>query len=193
MSRILDIVKSNNPLVEELLTNVSVKNVKEGFGHDLMGVYADIYLKGHGKIGYLNNDGWGGESEQRFTSKEKETAFREYLESKNFAKFLFENGWDFMKDVKKITFHSQVDELLEYAIQKKNIEKHLKAIARDCKKGICYGTEESYYMTTWKGWDIARLLANPKGRASVKNAVIRIKSEMKKGEKILNTNLDGLE
>ena len=41
---------------QRIFDRVSIKNIKEGFGHDLLGFFCDIYLDGK-KIAYINVDG----------------------------------------------------------------------------------------------------------------------------------------
>jgi len=65
-------------------------------------------------------------------------------------------------------------------------------IAKDCKKYICFnkkGNSSAVWTTGWKGWTIAKLLDSPQGRATVYNAVNKIKAD---GGTILNKNLGKL-
>ena len=51
----------------KIVEQITLKSVKTGFGHDLCGLYADFFLNKE-KIGYLNDDGWGGETDIIFVS-----------------------------------------------------------------------------------------------------------------------------
>lgn len=79
-------------LPQSIIDHVSIKNVKQNFGHDLGGFFCDIYFKKK-KIGYLNVDGWGGIPDVEpyaFTDKAKADlkSFETFLSEQKYSEFL---------------------------------------------------------------------------------------------------------
>ena len=92
----------NTLIDKKILEKITLKKVKTEIGHDLCGYYCDFYLKGHGKIGYVNNDGWGGHVEPVYESDEKQKVFEKFLKDNNVGQIMFDNGWAFMDEVEKV-------------------------------------------------------------------------------------------
>ena len=63
-----------------IIGRVSVKNIKKNFGHDLNGFYCDIYLDKR-KVGYFNDDGWGGEPDVNLTNEAKTIIHQLFVDS----------------------------------------------------------------------------------------------------------------
>ena len=114
----------------EISRRIKLKNVKNGFGHDLRGFYADVWVDGK-KIGYVNDDGWGGGADYQFDTELVE-------------KILIENGWKerthqhynsapyFGWTIEQIETSMMVDYLFELMeVQKK--------LGSKMKKGILWG------------------------------------------------------
>lgn len=175
---------------KEIISQVTLKNVKLGFGHDLCGAYADFYLKGK-KMGYFNDDGWGGETDIVYVSDAHQKEFEAFLTKNNVAQIMLDNGWDFLKDANKIDLHSQAEEIINEAINLKENEKVEKKMAKACEKGIYYNTANGYKGITFK-LPLKAVLLHKGGLAFLQQNYDKIKSELKNGEKIVNTNLEKL-
>lgn len=181
----------NSPKGKEIVQRVTLKNVKMGFGHDLQGLYADFSLNGK-KMGYINDDGWGGEVEITYESKATQIDFERFLTQNNVAQIMFENGWEFMGDVKKITLHTQAEDVINSAVNLIEENKAIKKLEKKTLKGIVIvemdakGNIVAYRATTWK----ILLTALPLG--AVQMTYNELKKRLKPNEKILNTNLEKL-
>ena len=181
-----------NYVPTEVTNRLSVKNIKSGFGHDLQGLFAHVYLDNK-RVGYYNDDGWGGEVDLSLNSEARDV-IEALLAQCNFAQLMFDNGWNF-KQVSTITPRLQVEiaiyEIIFASIMKKDIDKFNKKLAKDMVKGICVGNDTSYYVITYKGGDIPTLLQNPE---KLKASIVKyIMPTIPQGQKILNTNLIGIE
>jgi hypothetical protein len=80
-----------------------------------------------------------------------------------------------------------VDLAIDTHIKEKDSLKFKKKLQRDMLKGICYGNEQAYRILSWKNFDIASLIRNPKGLDMLRN---KVRELIESGETILNTNLD---
>lgn len=181
-----------NPEFRKLLDLITLKKVKTEIGHDFMGYYCDVYLTGvKGKIGYVNNDGWGGHVEVEYDSKEKKEIFETFLKGGNVAQLMFETDWGFMKDVKKIDLDCQalcvVEEALNYRDEKKFEQKRAKAF----EKGIVFGTDDSYTAVKFKS-PLKAVAMIKGGKEIIQREVDKIKAKLKPNQKIFNTNLEEL-
>ncbi len=170
---------------------VSIKNVKTNVGHDLGGYYVDFYLKGHGKIGFVNNDGWGGEVLPDYESKEKQSIFENFLKENNVAQIMFDNGWAFMKDVNKIDFDCQTESLMELLIAELETKKYFKEIKKITKNAILFGNEDGYSGVKFR-LSLKEIATKPNGLATLQSRYDEIKKKLKPGERILNENLKKL-
>ena len=175
----------------EILNRISLKNVKTGFGHDLNGLYADFSLDGK-KMGYINDDGWGGESEIRFESKKHEEIFNAFLKDNNVGQLMFENGWEFMESADKIDLHSQADDLINDAVNMIEQKKAEKKLEKKTLKAIVIGELDengglvAYRETTW-GKPLEQVALG-----ALQMTYNDRKKKLKPNEKILNTNLERL-
>lgn len=183
-------------LLPKIVTQrVTIKNVKENFGHDLGGFFCDIYLDNK-KVAYLNNDGWGGCPDIRpYGYKEKDFAKMKELE--NFlmveAKMAEFQAEDYNNDPRLLkesweasdfSFHNVVEFICERLC-------FLKQIDRQQKKSILFGNPRSgsYKLITYK-FAIEELKKTHSGLLKAK--VLEIQSKLEKGECIFNTNLEGI-
>jgi hypothetical protein len=180
-------------LPEQITKRVSVKNVKSGFGHDLMGLFADIYLDKK-KVGHYNDDGWGGEVDLQLTTTARETIEKLALEC-NVAQLLFDNGWGFLNTIDRVTTQIQVEQiafsLIDAILTEKEDKKFRKKLDKDMVKGICIGTEKRYALHSFKHplADMVRLI----GAGGVKQSIkVNLLPKIKEGDRILNTNLKEL-
>ena len=180
--------------MEKTLSRISVKGIKTGFGHDLAGVFANIYLDNK-KVGHYNDDGWGGEVDLQL-KPDAQNIIEDIMVANNMAQKMFDNGWDFMKEVSKIDIHTQIEntvfELINDNLKQKQVKQFEKGFLKDMVKGICIGTDMyNYEITTFKAGDLPKMMSlNPQGTIkAIKNQIIPF---IKNGEKVLNTNLKEL-
>lgn len=174
---------------------LSVKNVKDGFGHDLMGIFADVYLRKK-KVGHYNDDGWGGEVDVQLNSVAKNDIEKMCIGLK-MAQYLFDNGWGFMEEPSRISLDTQVDQMIYLLIEEILLAKEAKKFAtklkKDMVKGICTGNETKYSLHKFNTNLNLADLVNHFGAPAVKQSIITIiLPKMKDGDRILNTNLKEL-
>lgn len=187
-----------NILPKAITDSVSIKNVKENFGHDLGGFFCDIYFNNK-KVGYLNNDGWGGCPDIRtygFSDKDKALmkSFQDFLTEQGMAQFQADdynkphpqmpNGksdWN----ATDFNFDSQV----EFLCERLNF---LKGVEKQTKKAILYGNPRSsnYKIVSWKGVKTLDEVVATIGVGRFANVVNGIKAKLVEGEMIYNTNLE---
>lgn len=180
---------------KKIVEQVTLKNVKLNIGHDLAGMYADVYFKGK-KIGYYNDDGYGGETDIVYNNKAVQEEFEDFLKENNVAKIMFDNGWGFMGSSDKIDLHCQADEVINSAVNLIEKKKFQKKIAKDSEKGIVFGTDSNYTARLFKLPLKAILLMKTKdgvkGRDFLQSEFDKVKANLKEGQRILNTNLEEL-
>jgi len=175
-----------------VMKQITLKNIKTEIGHDMGGYYFDFYLKGHGKIGCVNDDGWGGHVEPTYVSDEKQKVFENLLKKHNVRQLMFDNGWGFFKEgVKTIDINTQALSVLELKLGLINDEKFEKKRTKTTVKGIVYGTENRYSSRSYK-YPLRAIAASKGGLPLIQKLYDEVKSNLKKGEKIFNTNLEEL-
>lgn len=171
-----------------------LRKVKTGFGHDLAGLYCDVYMAGvKSRICYLNDDGWGGEVEIRYETPQTQEIFETFLKGGKVAQLMLMGEFSFLKTVDKIDLHCQAQNLIEIAVNLIEEDKFKKKIQKDCLTGIAFGTDSAYRIINYKMPLKAIVEINKeKGVEALQKAYDRAKSELKLGERILNTNLEEL-
>jgi hypothetical protein len=187
-----------NILPKAISDRVSIKNVKENFGHDLGGFFCDIYFDNK-KVGYLNNDGWGGCVDIRpYSHSDKDKAlmksFQDFLTEQGMAQFQADdynkphplmpsgkNDWT----ADQFNFDNQV----EFLCERLNF---LKGVERQTKKAILYGNPRSsnYKIVSWKGFKTLDEVVASVGVGRFRVVVEGIKAKLVEGEIIYNTNLE---
>ena len=179
-------------LPEEIKKRVQIKNVKTGFGHDLAGMFCDIWLDKK-NIGYYNNDGWGGEPELNMTDSNKNKLIQ-LLQEHNWRSRMFsELGWNFYENESKISDDSVIESLIEHLYDEKEKEKVLKKIAKQSVDNILYGTWDEYTRTGFKNKLSLEQLVKVYGVQKMQEYIDnQIKTKLKEGQQILNTNLEEL-
>ena len=178
--------------MDKFLNRVTVKKVITEIGHDKAGYQCNLYLDNK-KVAEVNDDGWGGEVDVNYVSEKTQAQLLEFVTENNYAEYLFNNGWKFMKDPKEICFHTQVVALTEYALNKKEEDKVLKKIERATVKGIVFGNHNESYTTTAFKITLKEIVKHPQGGvAFLQERYDKIKAKLKEGEKIYNTNLEEL-
>lgn len=186
-------------LPKAVTQRVTIKNVKENFGHDLGGFFCDIYLDNK-KVAYLNNDGWGGCPDVRpygYDEKYKErmSAFEQLIMVE--ARMPEFQAEDYNNDPRNTTMGLKNDwsakdfgfnGVVEFICERLNF---LKSINRQQKKAILFGNPRggSYKLITYK-YAIEDLKKTHSGILKAK--VLEIQSKLEKGECIFNTNLEGI-
>jgi len=188
MKSILDTEKGR-----EIVEQVTLKNVKLDIGHDLAGMYADFYLKGK-KMGYFSDDGNRGETDVVYLSPAHQKEFEKFLSDNKVAQLMFENGWDFLKDIKKIDLHCQAENVIDETVNLQAIKKFQKKIEKNCLKSVIVGTDKSCRLQCDFRTPMKEMVTSygDEAIALIQRAYDNLKSQLQKGERILNTNLKEL-
>lgn len=157
----------------------------ERFSEETTCFRADLYLNGK-KVGYAENDGRGGCTNYNRYPPLDYSVIQEIEE--------------YCKTLPPIVYQSylgrteKIDMTLEHWIDDQ-IEKHLKKkadkkIERDYDKGICYGTNYSYRIVTFKKGGkkltINQMLCNEKDSDFLMKSIKKLRDE---NQTILNTNI----
>jgi hypothetical protein len=179
-------------LPQEIKDRVVLKNIKLGIGHDLAGMFCDIWLDKK-NIGYYNNDGWGGEADIHI-SKESEQKLLQLLQAHNWRSRMYnELGWNFYENESKISDHSVIESLIEHLTDEKQKEKVYKKIAKQSEKEILWGLWDNYTRSGFKGGlsleQMVRVYGVQKMQQFIDN---QIKTKLQEGQEILNTNFEDL-
>lgn len=184
-------MKPKYQIPSAILEAVSIKNVKKGFGHDLLGFFCDIYLNKK-KVGYFNDDGWGGETDISLTI-ESEKELQKLFDQNNLSELMFTKGdWNFYDSKDQIEFKSQLDEVISFIDYNNQAKKFHKTFLKSQEKGIVFGTMERYEVISWKGKKLHEMASVPQHKLTVQVKLKEIKRKLKDGETILNTNLKEL-
>jgi hypothetical protein len=161
----------------ETLGAFKLKNVVAGRGHDCGGLICDVYFKNKKLIDY-HDDGWGGEPELTYLTDTAEQEISVYLKENNYAQIMFDGGWQFMKSVDKIDMQTQIVDVIEAKANLIDQEKFEKKIQKACKRGIVFGTKNSFREFGWKKIkDLNELLRYPNGLKALQDTYDRAKKE----------------
>ena len=177
---------------DEIKNRVQLKNIKLNIGHDLMGMFCDIFLDKK-NIGYYNNDGWGGEAEIRI-STENEEKLLQLLQAHNWRSRMYnELGWNFYDDENGISDNSVIESLIEHLTDEKQKEKVLKKIAKQSEKEILWGVWDNYTRSGFKGGLSLEQMVKVYGVEKVQQFIdSQIKTKLQEGQEILNPNFEAL-
>ena len=186
----MDLVDSE--IGRKIVERITLKNVKTNIGHDLCGMYCDFYLDGQ-KMGYLNDDGWGGEIDIVYDNDNCQKLFEYFLKENNVAQLLFEGKWSFMGSADKISFDSQVDSLITERVNLSEREKSEKKAQKECLKGIVIGNSQKYQIFGFR-MPLKEIVEKygAEGVLAIQKSYMRAKKAMTDGDRILNTNLEEL-
>lgn len=174
-------------LPKVIIDRVSIKNVKKDIGHDLCGFYCDIYLDKK-KIGYLNDDGWGGEPEIIFINQKVEDSFYELLAQCDIKQFIAD---DYNSDERSsvrdwktsdFNYHSSINFITERLDFLKIVEKHQ-------KNAIVYGNIHGGKLTLIKFKKTIEEVIGQYGKDYLNGYIDKVKRDMPEFQQILNTNL----
>ena len=179
-------------LPDEIKKRVQIKNVKDNIGHDLMGMYCDITLNKK-NVGYYNDDGWGGGPDISLEQKGRNELLQ-LLERHQWRHRMFtELGWNFYESENKIDDDTVIENMIEHLYEEKQKEKMMKKIAKQSEKEILYGRWDNYIRSSFKGGMTLSQMVRSYGQAKVQDYIDRnIKTKLKEGEEILNTNFEEL-
>lgn len=190
-------------LTKKIEEQVTIKNIKTDIGHDLAGYYCDLYFNGK-KIGYVNDDGWGGEIEVWYNDEAIGKEFMSFLTAENIQqlcadsmigeneKYGITTGYvytaaDFRNENEVISF--LVSELLnrkEDEKEQKRIEKaFLTSIVTEKPDGVA----EIFWVSNKRRIPLQAMCLSEKGKAMIITKLSELKNE---GAKVLNTNLEAL-
>ena len=169
----------NSKKGRDFVSQFNLKRVVAGRGHDCGGLLADLYIKGR-KMAEFNDDGWGGEAELNYESKEKEAELKSMVEKVDFGQIMFDNGWDFLGDASKISIYDQVCQVIELSLLLKEEVKLMKKT----KSRLVITSPFSSYEVSWTGVkDLGQLKT-----VNLQATYDKYKGKLKKNEKFLNTN-----
>lgn len=179
-------------LPDEIKNRVAIKNIKLGIGHDLMGMYCDIWLDKK-NIGYFNDDGWGGEPDISLTEVNKNKLL-ELLQQHDWRNRMFNDlGWNFYDTADKISDDSVIQSLVEHLTDEKQKEKVLKKISKLSEHNIIWGTWERYSYSGFKGKLPINQMVKVYGLQKMQEYIDnQVKPKLNEGEHILNTNFEEL-
>lgn len=140
---------------------------------------ADLYIDGK-KVGYCENRGTGGSTDYHGNSKEDNAIIakaEEYCKTLPKVKY---NDMEWEQSLEGV-----IDDCLDAYLKEKEENKRKKMHL----KGICYGVPErpSYRYVSWSKKTLAQV-----DKISLQRAYDKVKSELKAGEVIFNTNLEAL-
>ena len=171
---------------------IELKSVKinNAFSEETICFKADVFVNGV-KTAYASNDGRGG-----CTFYNSYEGKRELLkEAEAYAISLPSEYYDF-GDTKmeiKSNLEGIIDTMIGDILSEKENAKHEKKVAKLMVNHIVYGVPNgnSYATISFKGKPkFDEMIKTPQGKQAVINLYNRIKSELKKGKKILNTNIE---
>jgi hypothetical protein len=180
-------LKTNKEFLK-LISIFNLKKVKDGVGHDRNGLYCDLCLKSKVILNY-GDDGYGGETDHDFTSKDNEKFLDTFIADNKLNQVLFDNGYEFYDSVSKVRNDSVIDEIVGTLYHLKSIEKQNKKLARQCEKSIVVGVDAfnySYYgFTNTKS--LVDFITNNGGLVALKKTYEKALKEMSINEKVLNS------
>ena len=165
---------------------IELKNIKvySDMSEETTAFSADIFINGR-KAGYAKNDGRGGCTEHH--------SYPSFFETMRSAELFIAEQPDIVYPADDIMgeliVKSNMENWIDFQVANNQHEKHLKRLAKDMTKGICYGNSAMYSCLSWKNYTLAQLLDSPVGKQMVQTQVDKLKA---KGERILNDNLVGI-
>ena len=177
---------------QTIFNRITIKKFKEGFGHDLMGYYCDVYLDNK-KVGYVNDDGWGGDVTVTHETDKQKEIFEGFLVDNKVANIMHKKlGWDNF-NIDKINIYNQGIGVVEVAVDTKTQIKFQKKIDKLCLSNIVFGTDYQYSSQGWKKIDLETVVKHPRiGVRGLQELYYEIKLNLTKDERIFNTNLEEL-
>lgn len=140
---------------------------------------ANIYVNGK-KVGYAENNGRGGSTNIQPFDKQCSDILNKANE---YCKTLPPIEYGNMKI--DMDLEHFVDNIVNDEANKKEDEKYVKQLNRNCEKGICFGSENKYSIIKWK-IPICEMINHNKGKTIL---TMKLKELVANGETILNKNI----
>lgn len=171
----------------DLVPEITVTGLTSFLNHDGYAYNATIKLNGK-KICEVTHEGMGGMMDIRYTPN-GEDAIEKYVKKNNLTQHMFDNGWEFMEDVAKISKEDVLEAIVEDEISNKETKK---LISRYQAKGLVIGTKGSdeFARVSWK-YPLKKYV-DAGQTEGLKKAIAKRISELKPNEFLLNTNLEKL-
>jgi hypothetical protein len=149
---------------------------------------ADLWIDGK-KIGYAQNEGRGGPTDYRANKLEDMKVIRE---AEAYCKTLPNVRSEALDFEYEMTLEHFIDDLLDAHLKAKDLERINKKMHKAYLSAICYGKKLAngyeYATTFWKGRTLAQIPL-----PYLQKAYDEVKAnKLKKGEVILNDNLEAL-
>lgn len=180
------------PIAQLFIKNFEMKGCKRWRGQEGNAISANLYFQGKLYCEYLD-EAYGGETEIRNIKPEVDVLVQKFLKDNKVAELVFNDGYQFMKKVSEIDFHTIIDVITEYVDLHEQVVKGDKRFIAKIEKSmltqIVVGNPK-----TWKtelkvrSWNFKRPLAGIPVE-HLKKQIELIKTKLVKGEEILNTNL----
>lgn len=163
---------------------IELKNIKTNltFSEETTMFKADLYID-NTLEGYASNEGHGGPTCIYKTPNGNWDKIHAAME---FCKGLPPVKSEYFPEGLEMDLEMYLDTIIEKEVEKKEIARIAKKLEKDLLKGICYGTNTSYTLLSWKGHTMASLLSNSQGKAMVEKKVAELRAN---NETILNPNL----
>jgi hypothetical protein len=179
----------NSPLSENTefkasITLLNIKKVKDNIGHDKNRLYCDLCLKSKVILSFAD-DGWGGRAEYDFSSDTNEQYLLAFIKEHNLAQIIFDNGYDFMDSVDKITPSIVISEIVNQLYNLKVQEKDAKKITKLCSVAIVFG--DGGFSYSYYGYKNIKSL-NEVSKESLQKTYDNAIKALAEGEKILNSS-----
>lgn len=177
---------------QDILNKVKMQNLQSCQSRDGY-AYSGTFCIGKTKVAYVQNSGNGGNTNYDFLSNEGQEVFNKFVNDNNIRQTIADN-WNKNHEGFKWTAEKMDDEtvLSTFAEEFMQISVDKKSIARWQKKGIVFGVRGSgrYQQVQWK--HPLQKIVDAGYLNKIQEAYDRIKSELKEGEEVLNTNLEKL-
>ena len=167
---------------------IELKNVKisESLSEETTAFTADIYVDGK-KAGYARNDGRGGCTNYHPFQETREL----FNKAEKFTLTLPKIKYDF--NGKTFEMDSNMENVIDNLLEKFQSDKDRKKMEKICLKGFVKSTAIGYTQLTYKMSlkDMVKIYGE-KGVDNLQRTYDNFKSNLKEGEKIINTNLEEL-
>ena len=164
--------------------NIELKNVKHfpSLSQETEAFTASLYINGK-HAGYAENTGHGGETN--------------YYDKDAKGKELIKQAEEYTKSFKKpddpftnMALEEKINDLLYDHLQKKDIEKFNKKLAKITDNGIAYGVPNHSYSYFTFNHSMEKFLSRNDGIEHIKNLIKnKIIPKLQPGQMILNTNI----
>jgi len=180
----------NNNVFLKITKRISLKNTKIIDIPTINILYSEFYLDKI-KVGYIDERSDGSEPKIQFVSKEIKQKLINFLNENNFAKVVYDNNYSFLEHMEDVSLEIQIIEIVNAIMLKKQMEKQEKKIQKDCLSGVFRKTKSGHEGISFR-LSLKEIVQKHKGLEYVQKIYDSEKTKLKKGEFILNTNLEEL-